>query len=68
MKKNRNLNGLASIIENNSSSKENINSMLGEIRGGAQGGSVAHSSSYTSGTRDCDNTSICKICIPDIKL
>lgn len=57
----KNLDLIFSKIENNSIEKSNIDLMLGTIRGGANSQPGGYSSSYTSGTRDCDATSRCKV-------
>lgn len=63
--KKKNLNSIASFIESDKMSKSNVDLMLGDIRGGRNSSAGGYSSSYTSGTPDCDGTAICKICIPD---
>jgi hypothetical protein len=60
----KNLISIATFVESDKMSKSNVDLMLGSIRGGADGSSGGYSSSYTSGTRDCDGTSICKYCPP----
>ena len=58
----KNLKSLETKIEKSNFKKNDISALLGNVRGG-EDNTGAVSSSYTSGTRDCDATSICKICI-----
>lgn len=58
----KNLKNLSSKIEKSNLKKNDISALLGNVRGG-EDNSGAVSSSYTSGTRDCSTTAICKICI-----
>ena len=62
------LNSISGIVESDKMNKSNVDLMLGDIRGGKGGSAGGYSSSYTSGTNDCDGTSICKICPPKIDI